>query len=316
MPTTLLVKGIWPLITKLCKCGRAYVAVAYLGKSGRKLLPLCAGSVLVVDASEGAVKQGQTNPAELMKFVRAGVDVHSAADLHAKVFAFPEAVLIGSTNVSQNSAKHWQEAASLSTDRRLIKAAREFVLDLAGEALPLARLKQLAKLYKPPKGGPKLKRSGRSEHKLVTSPERSRLWVAGLTQDAWDEEDHLQANRARPAAQTQLKRGETLDEFLWPGRRVLSLERGDQVVQVVEDGNRTGVYPVGTVVAKRAYRVERKSVRTVVFLALPDGRRSIALPRAKQHLGAHGKELSADCGLRLVRDRTTAQAIRQLWRPR
>lgn len=134
MPTTLLVKGIWPRITKLCKSGRAYVAVAYLGKSGRKLLPLCAGSVLVVDASEGAVKQGQTNPAELMKFVRAGVDVHSAADLHAKVFAFPEAVQIGSTNVSQNSAKHWQEAASLSTDRRVIKAAREFVLDLAGEA--------------------------------------------------------------------------------------------------------------------------------------------------------------------------------------
>lgn len=315
MPTNLLVEGIWPRITKLCKSGRAYVAVAYLGNSGRKLLPLRAGSVLVVDASEGAVKQGQTSPAELMKFVRAGVDVHSAADLHAKVFAFPGAVLIGSTNVSQNSAKHWQEAATLSTDKSLIKATREFVLDVAGEALPRARLKQLAKLYKPPKGGPKLKPAGHK--KDVGSPERSRLWVAGLTHDAWDADDYRQANHARPAAQARLKGGETLDEFVWTGTRALDLERGDQVVQVVEDGNRIGVFPVGTIVAKQTYRVgKRKSVRAVVFLALPDGRRSISLPRAKKRLGAEGTLLSSDNGLRLVRDRASAQAIRQLWRPR
>ena len=315
MPTELLVQDIWPRITRLCKSGRAYVAVAYLGKSGRRLLPLVAGSVLVVDASEGAVKQGQTSPAELMKFVRAGVDVHSAADLHAKVFVFRNAVLVGSTNVSKNSAKHWQEATALSTDRRLIKAAREFVLDVAGEPLPLARLKQLARLYQPPKGGPRPTPSRRK--KAGPTPERSRLWAAGLTFDTWDEVDRRQADRARPAARNRLKRSEALDEFVWTGKEALHLVKGDQVVQVTEDDNRTRVYPVGTIVGRRTYRVgRRKSLRAVVFLATPKGRRSIALPQAKKRLGAAGKWLSSDVGLRLVRDRAAAQAMRQLWRPR
>ena len=45
----------------------------------------------VVDASEHAVKSGQTNPSELIAFLRSGVEVHSAENLHAKVYVFRDA---------------------------------------------------------------------------------------------------------------------------------------------------------------------------------------------------------------------------------
>jgi hypothetical protein len=45
----------------------ALVAVACFGKGGARLLPLLKRSVLVVDASDAAVKSWQTRPAELGK---------------------------------------------------------------------------------------------------------------------------------------------------------------------------------------------------------------------------------------------------------
>lgn len=51
----------WAELTKFARKHRsaAHLAVAYFGKGGSKLLPLAKGSVLVVDASEAAVKSGQ-----------------------------------------------------------------------------------------------------------------------------------------------------------------------------------------------------------------------------------------------------------------
>jgi hypothetical protein len=310
VPPTLLTRDIWPRITKLCASGRAHVAVAFLGTSGRKLLPLRAGSVLVVGAGERCIKQGQTNPTELLKFVRAGVDVHSAADLHAKVFVFPKTAVIGSTNVSRVSRDYWQEAALLVKDKRLIKQAREFVLGLAGEPLPIERLKQLAKLYRPPKGAPKGRRTKKKE------PVRSRLWIVDLDYTQWDERDHVEAKIGRPAARARLKDDEELDEFAWFGV-MGALKRGDQIVQIMRQGTKRRVFPVGTCVGLRAYRVgKRRSRNAIIYVATPEGRRSIAFQAAKQRLGKEGAILSKGPVMRLVRDAGTAQAVRQLWRPR
>ena len=91
MPNTLHTVAIWPTITHLAKAGRGYVAVAYCQTGARKLLPLRPGRVLVVDASLHAVRSGKTNATELLKFVRAGIDVHTAERLHAKA-STPEGV--------------------------------------------------------------------------------------------------------------------------------------------------------------------------------------------------------------------------------
>jgi hypothetical protein len=80
----LLVNGIgsehdslWPKIISLAKKSRRkQVVVAYLGKGASKILPLQRGDVLVVDLSEQAVMNGQTDPHEVEKYIKRGVKVY------------------------------------------------------------------------------------------------------------------------------------------------------------------------------------------------------------------------------------------------
>src|SRR6266566_1106224 len=99
MSTTLVASGIWGKITKAASASAASanVAVAYFGARASELLPLKQGSRLVVDFSERAVKSGQTCPADILKLIRAGVDVYNVPNLHAKVFVFRNRAFIGST---------------------------------------------------------------------------------------------------------------------------------------------------------------------------------------------------------------------------
>ncbi len=88
MPTALLQHRLWERLTTavMGARGKADVAVAYFGSDGGTLLPLRAGSRLVVDASESAVRSGQTHPEALLKLYRRGVAIYSKPGLHAKVF--------------------------------------------------------------------------------------------------------------------------------------------------------------------------------------------------------------------------------------
>jgi hypothetical protein len=48
-------------------------AIAYFGRDGAKLLPLCAGHRLVVDMSAATVRAGGTDPREAEKLIDRGV---------------------------------------------------------------------------------------------------------------------------------------------------------------------------------------------------------------------------------------------------
>jgi hypothetical protein len=79
MKTEFVSKGIWKALTASAKSARkpALVAVAYFGQGASKLLPLPAGSRLVVDASDNAVKSGQTQPSDLKRLQKRGVVIYS-----------------------------------------------------------------------------------------------------------------------------------------------------------------------------------------------------------------------------------------------
>jgi hypothetical protein len=63
MSIQFLADDIWHEITSTAKGsrrGKAFVAVPYFGEAGSRLLPLREGDTLLVNASEAAVKSGQT----------------------------------------------------------------------------------------------------------------------------------------------------------------------------------------------------------------------------------------------------------------
>jgi phosphatidylserine/phosphatidylglycerophosphate/cardiolipin synthase-like enzyme len=124
---------------------RAWVAVAYFGKGAAKLLPLPRGSRLVVDASDNAVKAGQTHPADLLALQAKGVRVFSYPYLHGKIYVFGNVAAIGSANASYNSAQTLLEAMVMTTERRIVEGAKRFVERIAKNELGPDQLSRLQK---------------------------------------------------------------------------------------------------------------------------------------------------------------------------
>lgn len=152
MPT-LLSPNVWTEITR--EAGKAKkpadVAVAYFGKNGPSLLPLPPGSRLVVDASIATVSAGSTHPPSLETLRSSGVQVYSAQNLHAKVYAFDKVGFVGSPNASLNSSSSLIEAVLRTTEKRSLESIRDFVTSVALTKLSKADIIDLSKIYRPPK---------------------------------------------------------------------------------------------------------------------------------------------------------------------
>jgi hypothetical protein len=122
----LLTNEIWKSLNSAAKRARRplHVAVAYFGQGASKLLPLRANSRLVVDASDNAVKSGQTHPADLKLLQKRGVIIYSVPNLHVKIYVCDEVALVGSANVSNRSAGTLIESMLRTTDPRIVRSAK------------------------------------------------------------------------------------------------------------------------------------------------------------------------------------------------
>ena len=141
---------IWPEITSLVKKGQKNrVAVAFMSKGAKKLLPLHPGDTLVIDMSRERVKTGATNPFAVREFFEDGVLVFSCRGLHAKVFVLGNRAVVGSTNVSSLANLVLDEAALSTNEKSIVKAAGKFIEQLVDQegTLPVTEL-MLKKLEK------------------------------------------------------------------------------------------------------------------------------------------------------------------------
>lgn len=153
MTSELITTAVWDVLFQEAKQARrpAHVAVAYFGSGASRLLPLPKNSLLVVDASDAAVKSGQTCPFDLLKLHSRGIRVHSHRNLHAKVYVLGNVAFIGSPNVSQHSANIMLEAMFRTQQRSAVTAARKFVDSLCITELDSNEITRLARIYKPPR---------------------------------------------------------------------------------------------------------------------------------------------------------------------
>ena len=256
----LLEDDVWSELQQAARASKrpAYVAVAYFGQGGARMLPLPRGSRLVVDASEKAVKAGQTSPAELAKLVRRGVRVYSVADLHAKVFVFGRTAYVGSTNVSRLSANKLVEATIKTTDPDTVRKARLFIKGLCLHELGQETIKKLQKQYRPPRVAGTTNRA-RSRKRRGT-PKMPRVFLAKLVYEDWPEEYEIAEEEATRIARTKMShpRRHSLSIFRWLGKCAYKL--GDIVVQVVDD---IEVWSPGTVVYTRRWSNGRSKMTFV-----------------------------------------------------
>ena len=99
------VHGLHPCaeLTRVSKLqGPRYAALAFIGADAPDMLALEDGDVLVCNASEGAIRNGVTNPQALREFSDRGVQLYSCASLHAKILAVRNSAAVGSANASRS----------------------------------------------------------------------------------------------------------------------------------------------------------------------------------------------------------------------
>ena len=149
----LMTPRVWKDITSAAKASKkpSFAAVAYFGASGDSLLPLRAGSALVVDATINTVAAGATCPHSLLRLHKSGVEIFSAKHLHAKIYAFDTSAFVGSANASQRSNQHLIEAVVRFDNPKSVESVRQSVLALCRTRLDSDDIRSLLTVYRPPK---------------------------------------------------------------------------------------------------------------------------------------------------------------------
>lgn len=305
--------GIWKTLRLAAKKARrpAHAAVAYFGQGASNLLPLPANSRLVVDASEHAVKCGQTCPSDLKRLQRRGVVIYSAKNLHAKLYVLDGVVFIGSANVSARSAGTLIEVMMRTTNRHVVTAARQFVRDHCLNELSPGAIDHLHAVYRPPQmqGNLPTKRRGTANHLLRQS--LPRVFVTHLVRGdppAGSEKSENAGFRIARSRRKHYGRTYLLQDFNWPGNA--SFRERDKVIQIVrEAGGERLVDAPGEVLYTRKWRRGRRHV-TFIYLEVPHVRR-VRLERLALRLGYGSKKKLLRNGL--VRDRDFAEALLGHW---
>jgi len=311
MKTQFVTRGIWKSLMAAAKAARkpSLVAVAYFGQGASKLLPLRAGSRLVVDASENAVKSGQTHPADLKKLQARGVVIYSYPFLHAKVYAFDGFAFVGSANASNRSSGILTEAVVKTSDAAVVRSAKTFVRDLCRDELSPSRLDQLQKMYRPPRipGGAKEHPKSRSRKGRNALP---RLFIAQLKVKDLPEGSEAAGEQGMKVAKARRKHGRSyvLTDYFRVGKNIV--RKSDKVIQIVEqpDGRRLIDAPAD-VLYTRPWKGGRWQV-TFIYLEHPDVRRT-NLDTLASRLGYGAKKKLHRDGL--VRDREFAEKLLANW---
>ncbi|MBM4023636.1 MAG: hypothetical protein FJ284_15615 [Planctomycetes bacterium] len=266
MSIQFLADDIWHQITLTAKGrrrGTAFVAVPYFGEAGSRLLPLRAGDTLLVNASEPAVKSGQTHPLALRRLLDKGVKLYTLGRLHAKIYVFGATAFIGSANASV-SVEGRTEGGGRSGEgfvyRQSSRSAHSGPLhDSASEARP----RSLAGLYRPPRR-PRGSKGTANSVRLA----KPRVFLAQIVEAEVDTEYEKELKTGEREAKAEREESRSTIDTIW--RRDLPYRTGDTVIQVFETANRKlWVYPPAKVINRKVVpRANRKM--TFVYLEIPD----------------------------------------------
>jgi hypothetical protein len=286
------------------------VAVAYVGADAPTLLPLRRGDVLIVNASDNALRNHATSPEALAAYRATGVQVFSSTRLHAKLLLTRDQAVVGSANASANST-HCDEAVVITDDAAVLADARAFIdglddcIEVDEEFLRHAKAiwaKGVRASY------PALARRTRNPLPPGTavSPVPSRIEHYDLT----DTETTVLRRASRqlrravgPAATYQFS-----SYRLRPGNR--PYRRGDVLIQLYRDNDGSWVAPPAVVVSDPIPISRTRSV--IHLLKQRVGLRDISLRQAQAALRQAGRRDQLD-GDREIRSPELRNAILGIW---
>jgi hypothetical protein len=265
VPTRFIAENVWREITAATKKkrGRAFVAVPYFGEAGSRLLPLRKGDTLLVNASDAAVKSGQTHPQALRRLLNKGVKLYTLGTLHAKIYVFGATAFIGSANASASSRDELKEAVVRVRDPSVVAAARRYIHRLCTAPIQGRHLQRLARIYRPPRQSGEGKRNAESGRRV-----KPRVFLAQVTEGEIAPEYQEALDKGEREARARREdRTSTIESIWW--HRKFPYEMDDTVIRVFKTrNNATYVCPPATVVNRKVVP-QGKCPMWIVYLETP-----------------------------------------------
>jgi hypothetical protein len=204
------------------KAAIAYVTTDEIG--------LRTGDVLITDASERAIRSGQTDAKLLRRLHAAGVIIYNREALHSKVAVFGKYAIVGSANMSGSDLIE----ASVITDNPVIAsgvAAFIEMLSTKRNKLDAARIAELCAI--------KVIRTGWSRVRRKTSPVRQigkSTWIVSVRELKGDPSERQQKriDRRNQELNERLGTNEDFGWVRWSKRSRFGREcrAGDTLIQI------------------------------------------------------------------------------------
>ncbi len=222
---------LWTTIRRLAKKpGTKRAAVAYV--TSDEHVKFGEGDVLVTDASDAAIKSGQTDAAVLAKASERGARLYSLQDLHGKVLVLNGTAVIGSTNLSTNS-ESMVEAAWVTDHPTAVSMATYLVEALAAEADPVNKpfLRRIQRIKVTRRG-----RGGRRRRRTEIKVPQPHTWIAAIHELVRDfpREEEAIAKGQEIAETKRMKESSGVEWIRFTGhsRFRSQAKRGDNVIQL------------------------------------------------------------------------------------
>jgi hypothetical protein len=205
----LLSDGLWPEIRKVSRtAANTAAAISYFTTD--KYLKLKGGDLLIVDASDGAIRGGITSAQTLRRLHKSGVRLFHYPNLHAKVVKCDEICFVGSGNASIFSALHLTEAAVMTDSAQLGSSCAAFLTQVESLSLPimsefLSRIQKIKVVVRVADAAPR-------RRKIDISGDR--IWIVSIPELKADE--YLDEEIQIAAVEKEIRKGRPLlDELSW-----------------------------------------------------------------------------------------------------
>jgi hypothetical protein len=310
--------SLWDELTFRVKSSRKVkAAVAFVGNGGADLLPLKKGDTLVVNLGLQTVKQGATSPKEIQRLIKRGVQVFTRSNLHAKFFICDDALLVGSANISNNSQKVLDEAASLTTDKAALRRAADFFDKICTEPVRPDYLKLCLKEYRAPVFGAADK--GRSSPRPKRVVEAKVWFIGGLSDRDVPSAEVDRAERVKTKAARQLKRsnGTCADYVHYPSKPSYfdDIRVGDWIVTCVADSDgERDVWPPQQVLGQESYPRGQGKHRYLLNCEAEDGAEPMPLSQFRRHIRSTVPKLDTERPRTMaITNIESADSILSLW---
>jgi hypothetical protein len=304
---------LWTKLQSVVKeSDHVHAAIAYLGTGGAKLLRFGRGDKLVVDLSAPTVQAGATNPHEIGKLMRRGVQVFTRRNLHAKLIVTNTLLIVGSANASRNSQHMLDEAALVTSEPAAIRRAHEFVARLCTEPVTEAYLRRCERAYQ----RPQFPKRQEGEGNRFTRVSHAKLWIVSLSEGGLPANEQKRVEGGERDARRRIKDPSHWKPwyFHWTHKTRLTteLEPGDWIIQVTRwrDGRVEASAPARFLFMRRHPRGEGKH-RYVYHLEAPRSGQRLRWLRFRRFASPFSE--NAVPRTRPIRDTQNADVLLSLW---